>query len=143
MGLSRTIGADDDKCHGTGEKSCNTAVAHQTFINTYMKLQSAKMTTAVMAMAAVMILSASLWAWECLINVADHATNSSSPAPATKVDMEEGCITAKAADIPIKKCVLPSMLRFGPYLMFYLQFSQLFTILGISSIVSYPCLKIK
>ena len=36
--------------------------------------------------------------------------------------MEEGCITAKAADIPIKKCVLPSMLRFGPYLMFYLQF---------------------
>ena len=37
VGLRRAVGADDDKCHGTGEKSCNTAVAHQTFINTYMK----------------------------------------------------------------------------------------------------------
>ena len=75
------------------------------------------MTTAVMAMAAVMILSASLWAWEVPESMSlIMPPIAAAPAPATKVDMEEGCITAKAADIPIKKCVLPSMLRFGPYL---------------------------
>ena len=62
VGLRRAVGADDDKCHGAGEKSGNTAVSHQAFINAHMKFISAKMTMAVTAMAAVMILSASLWA---------------------------------------------------------------------------------
>lgn len=62
VGLRRAVGADDDKCHGAGEKSGNTAVSHQAFINAHMKFIIAKMTMAVTAMAAVMILSASLWA---------------------------------------------------------------------------------
>ena len=57
-----------------------------------------------MAMAAVMILSASLWAWEVPESMSlIMPPIAAAPAPATKVDMEEGCITAKAADIPIKK----------------------------------------
>ena len=44
-----------------------------------------------------------------------------APAPATKVGMEEGCITAKAADIPMKKCVLPSICLFFPFVKFPLS----------------------
>lgn len=58
---------------------------------------------AVTAMAAVMILSASLWAWEVPESISlIMPPIAAAPAPATKVGMEEGCITAKAADIPMK-----------------------------------------
>lgn len=103
VGLRRAVGADDDKCHGAGEKSGNTAVSHQAFINAHMKFIICQNDDGGNSNGCCHdLVSLSVGLRGSGVDIADHAANSSSPAPATKVGMEEGCITAKAVDIPMK-----------------------------------------
>ena len=87
----------------TGEKSCNTAVAHQTFINTYMKFTVSENDYSGNGNGYGHDLVGLFMGWEVPESMSlIMPPIAAAPAPATKVDMEEGCITAKAADIPIK-----------------------------------------